>query len=66
LNLLGEAGHNDELHANIMIYTITLNPALDRTISINATSLDDCNRIENEQMYAGGKGIDVRAGRDAD
>ena len=42
-----------------MIYTITLNPALDRTIRINATSLDDCNRIEDEQMYAGGKGIDV-------
>ena len=59
MDLLGGAGHNDELHANIMIYTITLNPALDRTISINATSLDDCNRIENEQMYAGGKGIDV-------
>ena len=42
-----------------MIYTITLNPALDRTIWINATTPDDCNRIENEQMYAGGKGIDV-------
>ena len=42
-----------------MIYTITLNPALDRTIWVNATTPDDCNRIENEQMYAGGKGIDV-------
>ncbi len=42
-----------------MIYTITLNPALDRTIWINKTTPDDCNRIENEQMYAGGKGIDV-------
>jgi len=42
-----------------MIYTITLNPALDRTIWIKATTRDDCNRIENEQMYAGGKGIDV-------
>jgi 6-phosphofructokinase 2 len=42
-----------------MIYTITLNPALDRTIWINATTPDDCNRIESEQMYAGGKGIDV-------
>ena len=42
-----------------MIYTITLNPALDRTIWINAIMPDDCNRIENEQMYAGGKGIDV-------
>ena len=42
-----------------MIYTITLNPALDRTIWIKATTRDDCNRIEDEQMYAGGKGIDV-------
>jgi 6-phosphofructokinase 2 len=42
-----------------MIYTITLNPALDRTIRVNKTTPDDCNRIENEQMYAGGKGIDV-------
>ena len=42
-----------------MIYTITLNPALDRTIWIKATTPDDCNRIEDEQMYAGGKGIDV-------
>jgi 6-phosphofructokinase 2 len=42
-----------------MIYTITLNPALDRTISIKNINPDDCNRIEHEQLYAGGKGIDV-------
>lgn len=42
-----------------MIYTVTLNPALDRTISIKNINPDDCNRIENEQLYAGGKGIDV-------
>lgn len=42
-----------------MIYTITLNPALDRTIWIKVINPDDCNRIENEQLYAGGKGIDV-------
>lgn len=42
-----------------MIYSITLNPALDRTISIKAITPDDCNRIETEQMYAGGKAIDV-------
>jgi len=42
-----------------MIYTVTLNPALDRTISIKNINSDDCNRIENEQLYAGGKGIDV-------
>lgn len=42
-----------------MIYTITLNPALDRTIWIKCINPDDCNRIEDEQLYAGGKGIDV-------
>lgn len=42
-----------------MIYTITLNPALDRTIWIKGINPDDCNRIETEQLYAGGKGIDV-------
>jgi len=42
-----------------MIYTVTLNPALDRTISIKEICYDDANRIEREEKYAGGKGIDV-------
>ena len=42
-----------------MIYTVTLNPALDRTISINQIQCDKSNRIAREQNYAGGKGIDV-------
>jgi len=42
-----------------MIYTVTLNPALDRTISINQIEYDKSNRIAREQNYAGGKGIDV-------
>lgn len=42
-----------------MIYTVTLNPALDRTISINQIQYDESNRIVKEQNYAGGKGIDV-------
>lgn len=42
-----------------MIYTITLNPALDRTLWVKVINPDDCNRIEEEQLYAGGKGIDV-------
>lgn len=42
-----------------MIYTITLNTALDRTIVVNSICPDDCNRIEEEKMYAGGKGVDV-------
>ncbi len=42
-----------------MIYTITLNPALDRTLYVKRIQYDDSNRIEKEQRYAGGKGIDV-------
>jgi len=42
-----------------MIYTITLNPALDRTLWVQKTKPDDSNRVEREETYAGGKGIDV-------
>ncbi len=42
-----------------MIYTITLNPAMDRTLSVKKIRPDDSNRIAEEQRYAGGKGIDV-------
>jgi 6-phosphofructokinase 2 len=42
-----------------MIYTITLNPALDRTLWITKIKPDDSNRIEREERFAGGKGIDV-------
>ena len=42
-----------------MIYTITLNPALDRTLWINQIREDVSNRIIREESYAGGKGIDV-------
>jgi 6-phosphofructokinase 2 len=42
-----------------VIYTITLNPALDRTLWIEKIRPDDSNRIKKEERYAGGKGIDV-------
>jgi 6-phosphofructokinase 2 len=42
-----------------MIYSITLNPALDRTLWVERIRRDDSNRIEREERYAGGKGIDV-------
>jgi len=42
-----------------MIYTITLNTALDRTLSVRKINTDDSNRIEEERRYAGGKGVDV-------
>lgn len=42
-----------------MIYTITLNPALDRNLWIEKVKADDSNRIHKEERYAAGKGIDV-------
>ncbi len=42
-----------------MIYTITLNPALDRTLWIKKARDDVSNRIQKERSFAGGKSIDV-------
>ena len=45
--------------ANAMIYTITLNPALDHFLDVDRLRVDDANRVRSECLYAGGKGIDV-------
>ena len=42
-----------------MIYTITLNPALDRTLWIEKVRDDVSNRILEEKSFAGGKSVDV-------
>ena len=42
-----------------MVYTITLNPALDRNIWVEQVRYNDSNRIQKEKRYAAGKGIDV-------
>lgn len=42
-----------------MIYTITLNPALDHFLDVDELRVDDANRVQRECLYAGGKGIDV-------
>ncbi|MFO7639276.1 MAG: 1-phosphofructokinase [bacterium] len=42
-----------------MVYTVTLNPALDRTLFVNSLVPNESNRIQREARYAGGKGIDV-------
>src|SRR4030043_1195366 len=39
-----------------MIYTIPVNPALDRTMEVDGLVVDDANRILREERYAGGKG----------
>ncbi len=42
-----------------MITTVTLNPSLDRTITVHGLRVDESNRWTGLRHYAGGKGIDV-------
>lgn len=42
-----------------MIYTLTLSPALDYIITIENFSKDVVNRNQKEEVFAGGKGINV-------
>jgi 1-phosphofructokinase len=42
-----------------MINTITLNPSLDYIVKVNSFKVDSLNRIEEERICAGGKGINV-------
>lgn len=42
-----------------MITTVTLNPSLDRTLTVNGLKVGESNRWSSLRSYAGGKGIDV-------
>lgn len=42
-----------------MIYTLTMNPALDRALTVAELTPDDTARVTEETFYAAGKGIDV-------
>lgn len=42
-----------------MIYTLTLNPALDYVMRADEVSFGKVNRSKNEKIYIGGKGINV-------
>lgn len=42
-----------------MIYTVTFNPALDYVMKVEKLRYDDINRTYGEELYFGGKGINV-------
>ena len=42
-----------------MIYTITLNPSLDYTVTVSEFEIGKINRSSSEKIGAGGKGINV-------
>lgn len=42
-----------------MIYTVTLNPALDYILRLPRLSSEDVNRADSAQLLCGGKGINV-------
>ncbi len=42
-----------------MIYTVTFNPAIDYVVHLDEMSLGCINRAQSEQMFCGGKGINV-------
>ena len=44
-----------------MVYTVTFNPALDYVLNLKSLSVKDINRTESEELYYGGKGINVSA-----
>lgn len=42
-----------------MVYTVTLNPSIDHVIKINNLENGSVNKVDSENFYAGGKGINV-------
>lgn len=44
-----------------MVYTVTLNPALDYVMEVEGLRFDDINRARAEDIHYGGKGINVSA-----
>ena len=42
-----------------MIYTVTLNPSIDYIIETDKFKIGEVNRANKEELYPGGKGINV-------
>ena len=42
-----------------MIYTVTFNPSLDYVVKVDDFAVGEINRTQVENIYPGGKGINV-------
>lgn len=42
-----------------MIYTVTLNPSIDYIVRLDKVNLGSVNRMDSDDKFAGGKGINV-------
>ncbi|MDE6687704.1 MAG: 1-phosphofructokinase, partial [Lachnospiraceae bacterium] len=42
-----------------MVYTVTFNPAIDYVVHTDHMNLGEVNRLQGEEVYFGGKGINV-------
>ena len=42
-----------------MIYTVTLNPSIDYVVETDKLKIGEVNRYNKEELYPGGKGINV-------
>ena len=59
MNIGGRAQPAAPAGGNVVIITVTLNPALDKTVEIPDFSLDAVNRITAMRTDPGGKGLNV-------
>lgn len=44
---------------NSSVVTVTLNPALDKTVTLAGLEIGGLNRVQNMRLDPGGKGINV-------